>query len=178
MVLACLVDSLLEGCTSYQKYTTGDSEPTLNHVEVSMKQCHTNAVHPFHAFHVDSLLGRLLENGSVRSKLLLAHLHALKSSCIVDPLTHKTGTESALSILNSAALQSSESLEKDDIDILVRTGNELMPKRSFYPQHTVKWSDRLSFMSTISVRFVRFAAKWSEDDCGNLFQRRSDSEVD
>ncbi|CAI4214056.1 unnamed protein product [Parascedosporium putredinis] len=59
-----------------------------------------------HAYDVDPQLCRLVDNGSLESKLFLCHIHALTSFCLPDPLTMHTGTETALDILRSAAVKS------------------------------------------------------------------------
>lgn len=46
-----------------------------------------------HACTVDNQLGRLVDNGSLQSKLLLCYLHAVTSFCIPDTLTRRTRTE-------------------------------------------------------------------------------------
>jgi hypothetical protein len=58
------------------------------------------------------LIGRLMDNGSLHSKLFLAYLHALTSFCLPDPLLQRTGTELALSILRSAAVRSFDRLTR------------------------------------------------------------------
>ncbi|KAK3671302.1 hypothetical protein LTR78_008762 [Recurvomyces mirabilis] len=103
-----------------------------------------------HAVHVDSLLGRIADNGDLGAKLYLAYLHALTSFCLVDPLTHKTGTEQALTILASAAVRSFAQLSQQHVDRLEQLAN-LTPGRRFYPPYkrvmqTVDWNRRLSFL--------------------------------
>ncbi|KAL4077945.1 hypothetical protein J3A83DRAFT_1702057 [Scleroderma citrinum] len=61
----------------------------------------------YQTFRIDTDLGCLTGNVSLANKLYQAYLHALTSNpCSVDPLTKKTGTEEALSILRSAACRS------------------------------------------------------------------------
>ena len=104
-----------------------------------------------HAFQVDHRLGRLVDNGSLESKLFLVYLHAITSFCLPDPLTRKTGTEQALSILNSAAVRSFSQLTQKNIDSL-RFIAKLTPKRVFYPSNErvmqeVTWCPGLGFLS-------------------------------
>ncbi|RYP01100.1 hypothetical protein DL764_006299 [Monosporascus ibericus] len=104
-----------------------------------------------HCFYVDSTLGRLVENGSLQSKLLLCHIHAATSRCLPDELTGRTGTEEALRILKSAAVVSFERLENEDIRLLSDVAR-LSPRRRFYPPHlrvmqTVDWADSLDPMA-------------------------------
>ncbi|KAL4068914.1 hypothetical protein V8B97DRAFT_1918390 [Scleroderma yunnanense] len=61
----------------------------------------------YQTFRIDTELGCLTGNVSLANQLYRAYLHALTSNpCSVDPLTKKTGTEEALSILRSAACRS------------------------------------------------------------------------
>lgn len=103
-----------------------------------------------HAVEVDTSLCRLQDSG-LDCKLYLAYLHALTSFCLPDPLTHRTGTEQALTILRSKAVQSFDQLTQDNVDLL---GNiaDLTPVRAYYPlnkreMQRVDWDDRLSFLS-------------------------------
>jgi len=104
-----------------------------------------------HTYNVDELLGRLVDNGSLQSKLLLCYIHALTSFCLPDPLTQRTGSDQALSILNSAVVRSFDRLEPEHIDILRRIA-QLTPKRTYYPANErvmqkVSWSSSLSFLA-------------------------------
>ena len=69
----------------------------------------------YHCYRLDPLLGRLVDNGSLDSKLMLAHLHAVTSHSLPDGLTGLTGTEAALKILRSAAVRSFERLNSRDV---------------------------------------------------------------
>lgn len=104
-----------------------------------------------HELRVDPQLGRLLDNGELGCKLFLVYLHALTSFCLPDPLTHKTGTEQALTILKSAAVHSFDQLSQEQVERLVKIAN-LSPGRSCYPPHlrvmqTVHWDNNISFLS-------------------------------
>lgn len=105
----------------------------------------------WHSFDVDPCLERLVDNGSTQSKLFLAYLHALTSYCLPDPLTKRTGTEQAISILSSAAVRSFDQLSDENIDLLSRIA-ELTPRRTYYPRNervmqTVSWRTELGFMA-------------------------------
>ncbi|KAL4918900.1 hypothetical protein BDW62DRAFT_200299 [Aspergillus aurantiobrunneus] len=100
-----------------------------NHVAVSISW---QEVSNSHVYSVDDQLGRLVDNGSLQSKLILCYLHAVTSFCIPDPLTKKTGTEQSLSILQSASARSFSQLQPENIAILVKIA-ELTPERSYYP---------------------------------------------
>ena len=98
----------------------------------------------WHEYTVDTDLGRLKSNTSLRSKLYLCYLHALTSHCLPDPLLGHTGTEEALSMLRSAACRSFQRLDGDDAKLLELIGN-LTPDRLYHPPHlqlmaTVKWN--------------------------------------
>ncbi|KAF2019066.1 hypothetical protein BU24DRAFT_439393 [Aaosphaeria arxii CBS 175.79] len=92
---------LKEGTVTYSR--------TDSHVSVSITLGpggHT------HAYHVDESIGRLLDDGSLHSKIYLCYLHALTSYCLPDPLTGHTGTEAALEILRSGSVRSFERLSR------------------------------------------------------------------
>lgn len=100
-----------------------------------------------HEYQVDVTLQRLVDKGTIEGKLFLSYLHALTSSCSVDPLTGKTGTEQALSILSSASIRSFDRLTEDNMCILAQIAG-ISPQRSFYPQHlrgmqSIKWDKQL-----------------------------------
>lgn len=104
-----------------------------------------------YAYPLDSILGRVIDSGDMQSKLLLCYLHAITSHCLPDPLTGRTGTESALEILKSAAIRSFDTLTEDDIKWLNLIAS-LSPERMFYPQglevmQQVEWNDRLPSLS-------------------------------
>ncbi|KAI1759163.1 hypothetical protein GGR53DRAFT_524076 [Hypoxylon sp. FL1150] len=102
-----------------------------------------------HVYEVDNLLGRVIDDGSLESKLLLSYLHSLTSFVLPDPLTRRTGTEQALTILDSAAIKSFKSLSDEDNDRLGEIAS-LTPKREYHPKHdryaqAVQWDPKLSF---------------------------------
>ncbi|TVY48539.1 hypothetical protein LOCC1_G001313 [Lachnellula occidentalis] len=104
-----------------------------------------------HAYHVDDKIGRLMDNGNLQSKLILCYLHALTSFCLPDPLTRKTGTEQALSVLNSAAVKSFDQLEQKNVEVLHKIA-QLTPGRNYYPENervmqTVSWDLNLGFLA-------------------------------
>ncbi len=103
-----------------------------------------------HAYEINGRLGTLIDPENLQSKLFLCYLHALTSFCLPDPLTHKSGTEQALSILNSAAVRSFGRLTQENLWILEQIAY-LTPKRSYYPAHEremqqVDWSKGLGFL--------------------------------
>ncbi|KAH8724529.1 hypothetical protein GQ44DRAFT_827220 [Phaeosphaeriaceae sp. PMI808] len=121
---------------------------TIDHTSVSIE---LDSACTTHAYQVDELLGRMIDNGSLQSKLFLCYLHALTSTCFPDALTGLTGTESALSILRSAAVLSFDVLTARNMDILENIAH-LTPGREFYPAHMqvmqqVRWDKNLPSMS-------------------------------
>ncbi|KAJ5802893.1 uncharacterized protein N7503_005343 [Penicillium pulvis] len=119
-----------------------------NHVHVEIGW---QAATKIHAYSIDHHLGRLLDNGSLQSKLFLTYLHALTSFCLPDPLPRKTGTEQALSILRSASLRSFDRLEPEQTALLEKIAS-LTPAREFYPTNVqemqrVHWQQGLGCLS-------------------------------
>ncbi|KAL2821232.1 hypothetical protein BJX63DRAFT_427905 [Aspergillus granulosus] len=104
-----------------------------------------------HAYAVRDDLGYLDDNGSVQSKLMLCYMHALTSFCLPDPLTQKTGTEQALSILRSASLRSFSRLQTKNAILLAKIA-QLTPGRGYYPKNeremqSVQWQKDLGFLT-------------------------------
>ncbi|KAL3475090.1 hypothetical protein BJX99DRAFT_259703 [Aspergillus californicus] len=120
-----------------------------------------------HAYTVDHDLGRLVDDGSLQSKLFLAYLHALTSFCLPDPLTKKTGTEQALSILRSASIRSFDQLQQDHIELLGRIAS-ITPKRIYYPANVkvmqdVWWHSGLNSLSQHNGFFESVANIFDQD---------------
>ncbi|PVH99843.1 hypothetical protein DM02DRAFT_710275 [Periconia macrospinosa] len=118
------------------------------HVSVKIEK---GTVKKMHAYPLDSILGRILDSGNLQSKLLLCYLHALTSHCLPDRLTRRTGFESAISILESAAVRSFPVLTQDNVTLLNLIGR-LTPRREFYPpelkvMQQVFWDKALSSLS-------------------------------
>ena len=132
---------LAEGMVKYGK----------NNGHVFVKVDDTNSISKLHAIDVDKMLHRLIDKGDLGCKIYLAYLHALTSFVLPDPLTHMTGTEQALAILDSSAVRSFSQLSQKSIDILASIAR-LTPGRCYYPKHlksmqSVYWDGALSFMS-------------------------------
>ncbi|KAI9781453.1 MAG: hypothetical protein M1816_002374 [Peltula sp. TS41687] len=106
-----------------------DGHHVLVHVETS------SAHHvQFHLYQIDNQLGRLVNNGSLKSKLFKCYLHAMTAHCVTNELTGKTGTEEALHVLATASTWSFLGLEQREIDLLELIA-DLTPYRYYYPQH-------------------------------------------
>ncbi|KJZ71036.1 hypothetical protein HIM_09563 [Hirsutella minnesotensis 3608] len=122
-----------------------------HHVSVSIVN---NSSSKVHVYEVDELLGRLKASGDLQDNLKLCYLHALTSHTHNDPLTKKTGTQSALDILNSGAVtsRSPASLTRECLELLDRIAR-LSPGRSEYPYdrgrlyESIDWNENLSFLS-------------------------------
>ncbi|KAK2793814.1 hypothetical protein FQN51_001032 [Onygenales sp. PD_10] len=106
---------------------------TGDHVSVTIHNSKFSTVQ-YHKYQIDTRLRRLVDNGSIRSKLFRCYLHALTSGCLVDSLTLTTGTEEAIQILRSASTQSLVNLTTQDTEILSHIA-KLTPGRQFYPPH-------------------------------------------
>lgn len=143
---------------------------TSNHIVVSIDR---NTTAKAHAYNVDKRLGRMVDNGNLQSKLFLCYLHGLTSYCLPDPLTQRTGTEQALSILNSAAVRSFDYLIEENLAILERIAR-LAPGRTYYPSNervmqTVNWDSNLSFLSQHGSFYTSVEAIFEQAKDGKIF---------
>lgn len=121
-----------------------------------------------HPYSVDRHLGRLADNGSLQSKLFMSYLHALTSFCLPDPLTQKTGTEQALTILRSAAVRSFDQLRPENCTILAKIA-KLTPQRWYYPDNervmqTIRWYHDLGSLAQHGDFYLE-VAEILEQDC-------------
>ncbi|EEU36845.1 uncharacterized protein NECHADRAFT_94047 [Fusarium vanettenii 77-13-4] len=101
------------------------------------------------AYRIDNLLGRLVANNKVDSKLFLAYIHALTSFCLPDPFLGRTGTEQALDILTSASVRAPSQLTKIAHERLGLIA-DISPSRSFYGEKSmqiVDWYPELSCLT-------------------------------
>jgi len=119
-----------------------------------------------HAYRIDKVLGRIVDNGSLQSKLYLCFLHGLTSHCLPDPLTGLTGTEASLVILRSGALSSFPSMTESDFKILTQIAL-LSPSRTYQPcrkpiSHKVKWNPNLSALSQHAEFFIAVEAIFNQ----------------
>lgn len=131
----------------------------------------------YHVYTIDERLGRLLDDGSLHSRLFKIYLHATTSHCLVDELTQRTGTEEALHELGSAGTRSLSSLGSFDaisLDLLQDIA-ALTPQRTFYPaglqvMQIVTWNslpslsqssffyDHIAQLKSQALRFAIFHA--------------------
>ncbi|KAL2816576.1 hypothetical protein BDW59DRAFT_166300 [Aspergillus cavernicola] len=126
------------------------------------------AITTLHPYLVKDDLGYLADNGSLQSKLILCYMHALTSFCLPDPLTQKTGTEQALSILRSASLRSFAQLQPENAALLAKIA-QLTPERRYYPANervmqSVQWQKGLGFL-TQHADFRKEVALIFQHDC-------------
>ncbi len=136
-------------------------KPEGSHVRV---QIDTSTQHlSYHLYHIDRQIGRLVDNGSLRSKLFKCYLHAVTAHCLTDELTGRTGTEEALSTIASPSVGSFLSLDQMEVDLLVLLA-QLTPRRQYYPRHLrvmqeVQWqtlsplSQHISFCTSVRSIF-------------------------
>ncbi|OAA37893.1 hypothetical protein NOR_06970 [Metarhizium rileyi] len=144
------------------------------HIQVSID---AETVVKTHGYHIDDRIGRLMDNGSAQSKLLIAYLHALTSFCLPDPLTGRTGTEQALDILDSAAVKSFDRWSRESMEILMRIAS-LTPGRRYYPENetvmqTVKWSSELGFLAQHSGFFTLVQSIFERTERSKFFYQES-----
>lgn len=88
----------------------------------------------YHIYQIDNQLGRLVDNGTLKSRLFKTYLHAVTSHCLPDELTGRTGTEEALYTLTSSSICSFPRLQQTDISLLMLLA-QLTPSRRYYPEH-------------------------------------------
>ncbi|KAF7865854.1 hypothetical protein EAF04_006019 [Stromatinia cepivora] len=107
--------------------------PYNGHVRVNIS-VESNSCCAYHDYKIDAQLGRLIDNGSLRTRLFRLYLHALTSDVLSDTLTGRTGTEEALEGLSSAAVLSFYTLSSSEIELLLKL-RALSPKLVYYPKH-------------------------------------------
>ncbi|KAG8927461.1 hypothetical protein FRC02_008200 [Tulasnella sp. 418] len=93
------------------------ASPLDHHPTISLILGDQDRIHYF-VYTIDPILGRLVGDGSMLSKLYQIYLHAITSNCLPDPLTGQTGTEEALQQLGSAGLRSYQKLGRDERQLL------------------------------------------------------------
>ena len=130
----------------------------------------------YHLYQIDDRIGRLVDDGSLQSKLFLCYLHAITAHCLTDELTGRTGTEEALYSLGSPSVRSFLRLEQIEIDILLLLA-QLTPRREYYPQdlrvmQTVKWK-KLSPLSQHSSFSKLAQSIFEQADMYGLFHENS-----
>ncbi|KAN0092683.1 hypothetical protein V8E55_003467 [Tylopilus felleus] len=88
----------------------------------------------YQTYKVDVDLCCLTGNVGLTNKLYCVYLHALTTGCGTDPLTGRTGTEEALSLLRSASCSSIMRFGSREAELL-RLIASICPPRTWYPEH-------------------------------------------
>lgn len=160
--------------------SNGDRKVIIPAGKVSVGRCGhhvTSSIAPVpgspNVYVVNEMLQKLVDNGSLQSKLFLAYLHAVTSFCLPDPLTRRTGTEQALSILKSAAVKSFPILTLTAMELLDQL-QSLTPRREFYPKHlsemqTVKWDSNLPVLSQHHHFYVEVKSIFKQNEMAELY---------
>ena len=126
-----------DGDVSFRKFN--------NHVQVEINAPPSSLDRiTYQTYRIDTDLGCLATVG-LTNKLYCAYLHALTSGCSTDPLTGRTGTEEALSLLWSASCWSIIKFSSRDAELLGLIAS-ICPSRTWYPKHLkcmqqVQWLD-------------------------------------
>ncbi|KAK6595662.1 hypothetical protein H4I96_09981 [Botrytis cinerea] len=99
----------------------------------------------YHDYRIDPQLGRLIDNGSLKTCLFRLYLHSITSDVIPDALTGRTGTEEALNGLSSSSVWSFFTLSSSEIGLLLKL-RDLSPQVTYYPAHKksmqmISWKD-------------------------------------
>ena len=136
----------------------------------------------YQTYKVNTDLGCLTGNAGLTSKLYCAYLHALTSGCSVDPLTGRSGTEEALSILRSASCCSNVGFSSRDAELLGLIAS-ICPSRTWYPKESVQkveWRDLPTnsqnhelyvLTKAIKKRYERVQPFHESQSSPNLFQK-------
>ncbi|KAJ3489573.1 hypothetical protein NLG97_g5962 [Lecanicillium saksenae] len=148
-----------EGTVSFKKH---GNDGIHDHVAVSLDFGTARRVQ---AYQLDELLGRLVANTKLESKLYLAYLHALTSFCLQDPFISRRGVEETLDILGSASVRVPTVWSTSACRLLDRIAS-LAPGRQYHPEDSkamqaVVWSPHLSF-TTQDDRLFAFSRQLSE----------------
>ncbi|KAJ5185735.1 hypothetical protein N7491_006397 [Penicillium cf. griseofulvum] len=126
-----------------------------------------------YAYSIEDKLGRLVYHGSLESLLLLSYLHALTSLYLPDPLTRRTGTEQALSILRSVSVRSFNKIYQEYTEIIANIA-ALTPKRCYYPEYIqvmqkVYWNEDLASLIQYSDFYKEVKEIFDQDRRMALF---------
>ena len=113
-----------------------------HHVRVEIDTNHDSGFKrvTYQTYKIDTDLGCLTGDAGLTSKLYCAYLHALTSGYYPDPLTGRSGTEEALSILQSGSCWSTARFGPRDAHLLTLIASICTPEilRSRQPMQEVK----------------------------------------
>ena len=135
LIPRCVV--IPEGEVSFQKLD--------DHVYVRVNTSHSSLDRvTYQTYRINTDLG-CLETVSLTNKLYCAYLHALTSGCSIDPLTGRSGTEEALSLLWSAGCWSIMKLSPRDAQLMSLIAS-ICPSHTWHPEYVnsmqqVTWLD-------------------------------------
>lgn len=148
--------------------------PSQGHV---MVQINTEGVShvKYQEYESDSLLCRVVGDGSLFSRLIRVYLHAVTSSSLPDPLTGMTGTETAMMELSSPGCLSFQKLDVAEQEVL-HLIRALTPYRTWYPDHLrlmeqVEWSQSLPSMVQHDAFDLRVSAIFQHANRLALFSK-------
>ena len=133
LIPRCVV--IPEGEVSFQKLD--------DHVCVKVNTPHSSLDRvTYRTYRINTDLG-CLETVGLTNKLHCAYLHALTSGCGIDPLTGRSGTEEALSLLWSASCWSIMKLSPRDTQLMSLIAS-ICPSHTWHPEYVesmqqVKW---------------------------------------
>ncbi|KAF3912496.1 hypothetical protein ABW20_dc0106228 [Dactylellina cionopaga] len=105
-------------------------------------------------YQIDKVLGRILDDGTLKARYTKIYLHALTSGILTDPLTDRTGISESVELLKNAASFSFQTLNEDEASILMEIAG-LTPSRHFYPDHLRKMQ---------KIEWKQHIPMWIQDD--------------
>ena len=129
-----------------------DLHRSLSHPEVTIVPCQDLGLQiKKFIYDVDEFIGRLVGDGTLTSWYFQTYLHILTSSYLPDPLTHRTGVEQALTMLESSNSFAFMELTPEQMKYL-KFIVAVTPVRRYYPSHLtsmeqVHWDPVLSPLS-------------------------------
>jgi hypothetical protein len=119
-----------------------------HHAEITIPRQHAGKIC---AYTLDTTLRRIIASGDMQSKLFLAYLHCLTSHCLPGPFTGYAGTETALTILSSAATRSFESLTTENVSLLTSIA-KLTPERTSHAEATQQITGTAIFLLSHKIQ--------------------------
>ncbi|KAL1886622.1 hypothetical protein Plec18167_000554 [Paecilomyces lecythidis] len=159
--------------------TMGAAEYFRDEVHVRVRMTNTGT---YAKYDIDDILGRLhcpSEPDLLYNKALI---HAFTSFFIPDPLTGRTGTEEALSCLQSGSYQPWTTLSSGSLEILAKLAN-LSPRREYYPKdkrvlQAVQWDADLTICIQHDSYRTVVDSVLKKSKCLSLFDMHKPGPVD
>ena len=115
----------------------------------------------YQTYIIDTDMGCLTGNVSLTNMLYCAYLHALTSGCSTDPLTGRTGTEEALSVLRSASCWSITRFSSREAELLSLIA-------SIFPERDVWSTEWLSLPSNTQYHELCVVANGIKKHCERM----------